>query len=87
MGLTAGVAVIFVLPACFLWRANSVISSALNNVQEPLHSTRGALSQGRGAAAVFLAVALLSFVVCVHSFIGSEFLGVAPRATPNATFA
>ena len=41
-------------------------------------------TQGRACAAAYLAVALLSFALCVYSFVGSEYLGVATRGAPDS---
>ena len=73
MGLTAGVAVIFLMPGLFL-RSRS--RGGKGDAAAPE-------TQGRGAAALYVAVAAASFCLCVYSFVGSEYLRVATRAAPE----
>ena len=73
MGLTAGVAVIFLMPGLFLWSRSR---GGKGDAAAPE-------TQGQGAAALYVAVAAASFCLCVYSFVGSEYLRVATRAAPE----
>eukprot|EP00908_Phaeocystis_cordata_P009860 Transcript_20670.p1 GENE.Transcript_20670~~Transcript_20670.p1 ORF type:complete len:521 (-),score=134.30 Transcript_20670:167-1603(-) len=67
MGLSAGVAVIFVLPAACLWCS----------------AAAGAQPRLKALSLIYLVVGLLSFALCAYSFVGSEWLGVAVRPAPG----
>jgi len=73
MGLSAGVAVIFVLPGCFLLKPASTPARLSFTSQGP--------TMGRS----ILMFAALALVLCIYSFIGSEFLDIATRTANQSS--
>jgi len=78
MGLSAGVAVIFILPALFLWTDDPLSRGRETNGMSSMEQTNHAKTKKSGAV-FFLAIGVITLIMSVHSFVGSEWLGVAPR--------
>jgi len=82
MGLSAGVAVIFVLPGLFFIAANEPECPAQGMEQgvvekDPQAQQKKAVSWG------FLVIGFITLVAAVHSFIGSEWFDVAVPGVPG----